>query len=445
MKYMQKIIGLIILLGLALVPAASISMAQMDETQSCPAITHQALENTEELCDGTAQNEVCYGHMQLDASPQPNVATFKFDTAGDIESVTDMASLRLSAMDTSAALWGVALMRLQVNLLDELAREPVMLLLFGDVEITNRVDAVPSVTFPATVRTNGSHARVRSTPYVTSGSQITTLVDGDTVTATGRTEDGRWIRITLDNERSAWIASFLLNAEESFDTLDVVGPRSAVYAPMQAFYVESGVNDAACPEAPNSGLMIQTPEGVAQVTFLINEVDIQLGSTVFFQANAGQELTVSVVEGSASVTADDVTRKATAGSQISVPLDEDGGASGAPSLPRPYDWGSVMALPTGYMDEPVEVAEPISEGDLARLIASQLEPAEEEEEVVEDEVPVDVGGTGDVVDSTDEEAPPPPPGPTTVTICHKGKTKTISIDAWPAHEAQGATMGPCEE
>ena len=48
-----------------------------------------------------------------------------------------------------------------------------------------------------------------------------------------------------------------------------------LYNPMQAFYFQSGV-DAMCPAAPDSGMLIQTPEGVGEVTFLINEVDISL-------------------------------------------------------------------------------------------------------------------------------------------------------------------------
>jgi hypothetical protein len=220
----------------------------------------------------------------------------------------------------------------------------------------------------------------------------------------------------LDNERSAWKWSPLLDAEEPFDTLDVVGPRSAIYAPMQAFYMESGVNDAPCPEASNSGLLIQTPEGVAQVTFLINEVDIQLGSTVFIQATAGRELTVSVVEGSASVTAQGVTEQAIAGSQISVPLGEDGGASGAPSLPRPYDWGSVAALPTSYMDEPVAVAAPISET---------------------------VAPTATPIPTAPPPGQDPTPTPPPVIVCHKGRTITISTDALDTHLNHGDTLGPC--
>jgi hypothetical protein len=30
-----------------------------------------------------------------------------------------------------------------------------------------------------------------------------------------------------------------------------------------------------------------------------------------------------------------------------------------------------------------------------------------------------------------------------VTVCHKGKTITISKKAWPAHQRHGDTLGPC--
>jgi hypothetical protein len=228
---------------------------------------------------------------------------------------------------------------------------------------------------------------------------------------------------------------------------------------MQAFYMESAANDAACPEAPNSGLMIQTPEGVAKVTLLINEVSVQLGSTVFFQANAGQDLTVSVVEGSAAVTANGLTRRATAGAQIAVPLSDDGVANGTPSLPRPYDWGSVMALPSSYLDEPVEVAEPISEADLARLIASQVSPVvEEAAETPIEPVVIETGITGEsgapnisgdatTPPTSDPPLPPPPPPPppvsTTIPICHKGTTMEINPGALQGHLNHGDTLGAC--
>ena len=47
----------------------------------------------------------------------------------------------------------------------------------------------------------------------------------------------------------------------------------------------------------------QVPVLELLLTLLINEIAVQLGSTAFFQASSGQEMTISVLEGSAEVEA----------------------------------------------------------------------------------------------------------------------------------------------
>jgi hypothetical protein len=106
------------------------------------------------------------------------------------------------------------------------------------------------------------------------------------------------------------------------------------YAPMQAFYFRSGVGDSACSEAPESGILIQTPERLGQIALRINNVDIVLGSTVFLQAVAGDALYVHVLEGQALVTAFDTTQMVSVGMMVAVPIDEHLVASGTPSSPR---------------------------------------------------------------------------------------------------------------
>jgi hypothetical protein len=64
---------------------------------------------------------------------------------------------------------------------------------------------------------------------------------------------------------------------------------------------------------------------------------------------------------------------AIAGSELTVQLDEEGHATGAPSLPRSYDMAEMEVLPVGYLDRPITVAEPLTEEELAALIAS-LDP-----------------------------------------------------------------------
>jgi len=67
--------------------------------------------------------------------------------------------------------------------------------------------------------------------------------------------------------------------------------------PLSAFLLRTGINDAPCEEAPESGLLVQTPEGVSEVTFSINGVEVQMGSTVLFKNDSEGAMSVSTLEG----------------------------------------------------------------------------------------------------------------------------------------------------
>jgi hypothetical protein len=77
---------------------------------------------------------------------------------------------------------------------------------------------------------------------------------------------------------------------------------------IQAFYFQSSFNlQSTCTSAPPDGLIVQTPEGVTEVQFKLNNIEIQLGSTAFLQAEPGVNMTVNVIEGQAVVTANNVS------------------------------------------------------------------------------------------------------------------------------------------
>jgi hypothetical protein len=69
-------------------------------------------------------------------------------------------------------------------------------------------------------------------------------------------------------------------------------------------------------------------------------------------------MTMSVVEGQGSVTADGVTVDVPAGTQVTIPLDENLSAAGAPSEAQPYDEALVANLPVEVLPEPIEIAPP---------------------------------------------------------------------------------------
>lgn len=133
------------------------------------------------------------------------------------------------------------------------------------------------------------------------------------------------------------------------------------FAPMQAFYFRSGVGEAPCAEAPDSGILIQTPEGAGTIELTMNDVNITLGSTAYIQADAGGEMAFNVIEGEGTVEADSVERTVPEGMFVTVPLDEDLRADGEPSEPEPYDAEEWGPLPLVLLPREIEVAEAGSE------------------------------------------------------------------------------------
>jgi hypothetical protein len=365
MKSFGKILGLTVLLVAFMMPLSA-PQSILSEGYACPDIVTQAMTATTQVCDGAGRNQACYGHVQLAAEPQAGVSHFVFSQSGDLANVFDIQSLRLSAMNVDAGVWGVALMRLQASLPEAEPKKNITLLMFGEVEVDNSV--APTPVADVTVRSSQT-INVRLLPS-TEAVTVANAPSQSTLLATGRNSDTSWLRVKLEDGREGWVFAPLVTSADDLETLSVVEPASIYYSPMQAFYFQSGVDDAACPEAPNSGLLIQTPEGVGKVTFLINEVDIQLGSTVFFEAQPGDEMTVSVVEGAATVTTGGVSYKAIAGTQIGVPLDEEMKPSGPPSRPRAYDMSTVAALPVQYLPRVVEIAPPLTPTQLVDYLES---------------------------------------------------------------------------
>ncbi len=345
-----------------------------DAAPACPMLVRQVLDDARARCEGAGRNQACYGHTRLDAQPQPHVLQFNFDEEGDITDIPNILTMRLSAMQPDSDVWGVALMRIRANVINYAGRQDATMILFGGVEITNGVAPVVTTT-ELTIHTPGGDARIRNAPW---GGTISAVSDGDTVTANGRLANSSWVRIVLPEapDRDGWIHGSLIENRAALEVLEVVDRNSALFAPMQAFYFQSGQDDASCDEVPNSGLLIQTPEGQGRIVFLINEVAVDLGSTVYFQATPGRDMSIAVVEGSVHVQTASESAYATAGSQIDVPLTSAGTPAGPLSLPKAYDPGKVKALPVEQLDRPVKVHPPLSDDELDDLHDIQDEMAE---------------------------------------------------------------------
>ena len=338
-------------------------LAQED---TCADIIQQAMVTVEETCAITGRNQACYGNISLEATPREGVENFRFEQQGDIAGVADVDTLRLRGLDPVENIWGIALMKIQANLPDSLPGENVTFLLFGDVEIQNAVKDEALATLEITSN-GGINVRTGpSTDYRVAGS----LSSGETAIASGRNADGSWLRIQIpDTDSLGWVAAQLVTAAGDVESLSVVdaSEQETPFTPMQAFYFRTGIAGTTCTEAPESGILIQTPEGVGEISLRANDVDIQLGSTAYLQAQPAESMTISVVEGQGRVTADGVTVTVPAGTQVSIPIDENLSASGEPSEPVPYDDAALQPLPVDLLPEAIEIAPPASEEDLAAL------------------------------------------------------------------------------
>jgi hypothetical protein len=363
--------GIILLLFLAIIFSSNaISVPAIAQSQACPLIAQNALEITEQVCAKTGRNQICYGHDQAAARPQPQVENLAFDAVGDIVDVTEVQSLRLSAMDVPSGIWGVVMMRLQASLPDTQPDKNVTLLLFGDVEVDMAATENAPVPDGVTVTTLFPVA-VRQAPS-SDASVVGQLASEQTVKVIGRLADNSWLRVWLPTgEGDGWVYASFLDVPEDLWRVEVVSPTTPTYRSLNAFYLRTGMDDASCPEAPNSGLLIQTPEGVGEVTLLINEVNIQLGSTVFVQAMPGHAMVVDVVEGSARVEVNGMARTAVAGTQMKVPINEKRQKTGPPARLEPYEPKTVQALPVKLLEKSVSVPPPLDEAHITVLNNTQ--------------------------------------------------------------------------
>lgn len=350
---------ILFLLFVGVIFSQTANEAQQPDT--CQALTEQIMVQVAETCDATERNQACYGYNLVEAtSPTEN---FTFASPGDIVSVGAIETLSIAPIDLDSETWGVALMRLQANLPDILPGQNVSVVIFGDVELENRTLPIEAtVSFDVTV--NGS-ANVRSGAS-TNEAIVGNLALGDTVLAIGRTETGDWIQIQLESGEVAWIFGQLIDSVNEIEPLPVtvngsVSTPVEAYTPMQAFYFQSGVGNPTCTSLPTNGILLQTPQGVAEISLVVNEVRITLGSTAMLDTEAGDSMRITTIEGEAEVTSNGETVVIPEGATTSVPLDENGVADGAPESPAPYNGEQESNIPTGALPEDTPIADPADE------------------------------------------------------------------------------------
>jgi hypothetical protein len=262
--------------------------------ETCPAIVQNALEATDERCEGLGRNQVCYGARSVRASFFEAVNADAFDEPADVVGLEGVSALATDPVNLETGEVGVAVMRIQALLPNTLPGQAVIMVLVGDMQLENAVteDAVnlsDPIRVTATVSSN-----LRAEPS-SNGAVLSSVPPGAALLVDGINTEGDWLRVVNDG-LTRWISRDLVATDADLNRLTVISPDS--YGTMQAFTLRGGVGNSDCEEA-SEALMVQSPQGT-RVTLNVNGRDVTIGSSVVFQPTE-DHMNIGVLEGYAEL------------------------------------------------------------------------------------------------------------------------------------------------
>jgi hypothetical protein len=315
------------------------------------AIVDEALEMTRILCADPDLNDFCYGNAKMDAELRDPTDLVNFAEAGDSISIDEIVSLRLEALDETTGQWGVVVgtfVAVPVDPEIDAVDDGVQIVLYGDVTFDDSRILVPVVTT--------EHLNIRDLPqeeaWILKSARL-----GDELKANGRTEGAAWLRVDISETvvQYGWVRADLVTTEDDINTLPVIDPdnEDTLYGPIQAIF-QNGANDSPCPGEPPSGMLIQTPEGTAKFRLYMDEIVIEFNGTLVVEAADGN-FTAGVIDGDAEVIADGESCIAIDGLACSVPINDEGKATGVPS--EPFTSSISLNTPVEALDDEVEIPE----------------------------------------------------------------------------------------
>ncbi len=180
----------------------------------------------------------------------------------------------------------------------------------------------------------------------------------------------------LDDVRNEWGITYMRLQTTLPDTIpgenvtfiligdvEMVNATETGAANPNAFYLRTGIGEPICQGAPPDGLMVQTPQGRGQIRFSINGVDVALGSTAFFTAQAGQNMTISTLEGTSALRTDrsQPFLPLVAGTAASIPLNNNYLPDGSPTTQDIQPMSEqIRMLPVEILDHEIPPVEPLN-------------------------------------------------------------------------------------
>jgi hypothetical protein len=265
------------------------AVAAQDKT--CEAFVFTVIEEVRKACAEIGRNQACYGNAPVRINPRDKTGETVFAKAGNRIDLAAVEQVATAPLDIDGKKWGVAVMSVRANL----PEGGLTLVAQGQVEMENMSGADNAfVALDVTVKSDkGANVRAKADANADLVAQLKT---GDTVKAIGRTADGAWIRLL-----NGWVSADLMRGDGDLKTLETIKADAKVpgepYGPMQSFRFRSGLDDATCGGAPDSGIVVQTPDGAKDVPLVVNGLSLAVTGTIWLQTGESNETIVSVLEG----------------------------------------------------------------------------------------------------------------------------------------------------
>lgn len=308
-----------------LVLAPVFGQAQQPAGDTCTALAQRAIVEVGQSCADMERNSACYGFNRVGATFFEEPTDDIFSKPSDRAPINTLSSIQTTPLDELLETWGIAVLRLQANIPNTLPGQNVIFILMGDTQVHNAVPAdqaaQPSdVVVDVVARTR---ARLRSLPDALAN--VLTVADsGQVLQADAVDPTGQWVRVVV-NDVPGWMSRDVLS-EADFSALPVI--TADTRAPMQSFYLTTGLGDPQCNETP-SMLIVQGPRGV-KIDLTVNEANIQIGSTIILRLLDANTMEITVLDGEAIVNNLVVPAGFKAIAPVNLP-----GAGGSESTPEP--------------------------------------------------------------------------------------------------------------
>ena len=333
--------------------ALCVSAAAQD---SCSPTQSAAMDAIQTSCADQPPNALCAGHPTVSTVSRSDSPASNLSAPGDRLASDDIDWFSVSS---EANTWGMARLLFDAYAADDLDSETAALLAFGDSAVVRREGQPPPPLVDLTVSATAG-ANLRADADV-AAAVIRTVPFRKPLKAIRRTADGSWIQVYAAPEQVGWVSASVVTGDiMSAPPLDQAAETVPLWQPWQRFDFRSGINDAVCESASESGILLQTPNTERGLRFWINGVDITLRGTAFLQAQVDLGLNLNALDGEATVAALGETITVPAGFGVSVALAQDAEGiiipADAPGEVLAYDFQRMMRLPIEALHYPGSVA-----------------------------------------------------------------------------------------